>query len=317
MTSRTPRPRIGVSSCLIGEPVRFDGNHKLDRFIRDELAEVFELVPTCPEVAIGLGTPRPPIRLVQTEDGIRAQGVQDAALDVTNPLSDYGRRRARELGDLVGYVFKARSPSCGLFGTPVYSTGRKPLKRSGLYANAIQSALPLLPVEEEGRLRDTGLRDNFLERVFAYQRWREHMADGVTLSKLVTFHSQHKLSLMAHGPVHVTELGRLVAQTEDLRPKQLGERYLSHFLHALHFQATAKRHTNVLHHVMGYLKKSISPLDKQELLDCIEQYRIGQLPRIAPLTLLRHHFRHHPNPYIAQQHYLYPAPEEARLRSPL
>lgn len=308
--------RVGVSACLMGEPVRYDGNHKRDSYITDTLGAVFDFVPVCPEVAVGMGVPRPPIRLVGDPLSPRALGVDDPALDVTQALIAYGRRMALELDDISAYIFKSRSPSCGMARVKVYGSGKAPnAQGTGLYAQEIMTRRPLLPVEEEGRLTDPALRDNFIERVFAYRRWQQLLASGFSVAKLVEFHSIHKLSLMAHGPIYYRALGRLVAQGGALRPRQLYEQYGASFMEALRHPATRKRHTNVLQHLMGYLKKRIDRTDKAELMELIDAYRLGLVPLIAPTTLLKHHFRRFPNSYVDKQVYLYPDPEEALLRS--
>lgn len=317
MTATTePRIRLGISSCLLGQPVRFDGNHKHDHYITDTLGEVFEFVAVCPEVAIGMGIPRPTIRLVGTPEASRALGVKDTSLDVTDRLIDYGRRMAGKLGDISGYILKSKSPSCGMERVKLYDGHGGGSKQGvGLYAREIMQAQPLLPVEEDGRLGDPMLRDNFLERVFAYHRWRQLRARRLTPKALVEFHTAHKLAIMAHGTEHYRALGRLVADAGKQPIGALAERYINGFMTALQHRATARRHTNVLQHVMGYLKKDLSRDDKQELLELIDAYRLGKVPRIVPITLLKHHFRTHPNDYMAGQTYLNPSPLELKLRS--
>ncbi len=308
--------RIGVSSCLVGERVRYDGADKRDVLITDTLGAAFELVPVCPEVAIGMGVPRPPIRLVGDPLQPRALGVDDPGLDVTAPLTAFGRRMAVELDDIDAYIFKSRSPSCGPTRVKVYGFGKAPrVQGVGLYAREIMARQPLLPVEEEGRLVEPTRRDNFLERIFAYRRWQEFLASGVTAAGLMEFHARHKLILMAHGAVYYRGLGRLAAEGKEMRPARLCEEYGTEFMAALQHPATRKRHANVLQHLMGYLKKRIDHDDKAELLEMIDAYRLGVLPLIAPQTLLRHHFRRFPHPYVEKQLYLYPDPLEMRLRS--
>lgn len=314
-TQASEKIRIGVSACLVGEPVRYDGDHKRDVFIAETLGAAFELVPVCPEVAIGMGVPRPPVHLVGDPQRPRALGVDDPSLDVTAPLTAYGRRMAVELDDIGAYVFKSRSPSCGLAGVRVYDGGKAPRARGvGLYAREIMARQPLLPVVEEAQLGDAAVRDNFIEQIFAYRRWRQLLASGLTPAKLTEFHSRHKLSLMAHGPVHYRALGQLVAQSQALRPSRLAEEYGKGFMAALKHAATRKRHANVLHHLMGYLKKHIDHDGKVELLELIDTYRTGITPLLAPLTLLRHHFRRFPHPYVSRQLYLHPDPVESTLR---
>lgn len=319
MTVTASPIRIGISSCLLGEPVRFDGNHKHDHYITGTLGEVFEFVPVCPEVGIGLGVPRPTIRLVGPSDAPRALGVKDTELDVTDKLVRYGQRMAGRLGGISGYIFKSKSPSCGMERVKLYEpAGGKGAAGSkagvGLYAREIMRANPLLPVEEEGRLGDPLLRDNFLECVFVYDRWRLLTAQRLTAKALVDFHTRHKLALMAHGTEQYRLLGRMIADAGKRPLRQLADAYGLLLMQTVRRRASASRHTNVLMHILGYLKQQLSGADKRELLELIDDYRQGRVPRIVPITLLKHHFRHHPNDYIAGQSYLNPDPRELKLR---
>jgi len=307
--------RVGVSACLVGDKVRYDGGHKRDVYLTGKLAQVFEFMPVCPEVAIGMGVPRPPIRLVGDALAPRALGVEDASLDVTAPLTAYGRRMAVELDGISAYIFKARSPSCGPWRVPIYSDGVSMAQGTGLYAREIRARQSLLPVEEEGRLADPSLRDNFIERIFAYRRWQQLQTSGIDVGALVEFHSAHKLQLMSHGAVYYRALGRLIAEAKPPRIAAVAREYGAEFMSALTHPATRKRHTNVLHHLMGYLKRHLDREDKVELLGVIESYRLGQMPLAAPITLLKHHFRRFPDPYIDKQTYLHPHPTELALRS--
>jgi len=310
-TTDTPqhRIRLGISSCLLGEKVRYDGTDKRDGYITGTLARFFELVSVCPEVAIGLGVPRPPIRLVGSSTAPHAVGIANPDLDVTDKLAAYGRRTAQRLDDISGYILKSKSPSCGMERVKVYSRrGSLAGSGRGVYAAALMSAAPLLPVEEEGRLGDPDLRENFFERVLAYRRWQEMVAAGATAARLIEFHTSHKLTLMAHSVDANRRLGRLVAGASRRNAKHLSERYIHGFMEALARPATPRTHTNVLMHVMGYLKKRLDAEDKAELLELIDAYRLGQVPRIVPLTLLKHHFRRFPDSYITHQVYLHPAP---------
>ncbi len=316
MSESTTRIRIGISSCLIGQPVRFDGNHKHDHYITGTLGSVFEFVPVCPEVAIGMGTPRPTIHLLGSAEAPRAVGVKVEGIDVTDQLVNYGRRMAGKLTDLSGYIFKSKSPSCGMERVKLYDGHGGGSKQGvGLYAREIMRAHPLLPVEEEGRLGDPMLRDNFLECVFTYQRWQQLNRQRLTPKRLVEFHTRHKLAIMAHSTEQYRALGRLVAEAGSRPIRELADDYAALLMNTLRKRATARRHTNVLMHILGYLKKHLSSADKQELLDCIDEYRLDRMPRIVPITLLKHHFRHHPNAYIADQTYLNPDPLELKLRS--
>lgn len=313
-----PRIRIGVSSCLLGEEVRYDGGHKRNGYLCESLARHFEFVPFCPEVAIGLGIPRPPIRLESRDDQVRAVGVRDPSLDVSEPLRDYGQAVAARNQDLSGYIFKKGSPSCGLERVKVYGAKGMPSgKGRGLYAQALTQHLPLLPVEEEGRLMDPVLRENFIERVFVYHRWQQLLADGFSAARLVDFHTRHKFSILAHDEQRYRELGRLVSRAGELDTDELAQTYGETLMAALGRRATRRRHANVLMHVMGYLKRHLDADDKAELLELIDNYRLGQVPLIVPITLLKHHLRRNPDPYIQQQVYLSPHPEELMLRNSL
>lgn len=314
-----PLIRIGISSCLLGERVRFDGNHKHDTYITETLGRYFEFVPVCPEVAIGLGIPREPIRLTGDPAAPRAVGVRDASLDVTDRLAAYGRRMARALGGasaISGYIVKRKSPSCGMERVKIFAApGAAPRSGRGVYTRALMEAQPLLPVEEEGRLADPVLRENFIERVYAYRRWQDMLAAGLSAARLVDFHTVHKLSIMAHGPEHYRRLGRLASHLGRGNLKPRAEEYVTGFMEALRHRATRKRHTNVLMHLLGYLKRELDGADKAELVEVIDTYRLGQVPLVVPITLLRHHFRRHPHPYIEKQVYLSPHPKELMLRN--
>ena len=309
------RIRLGISSCLLGQRVRYDGNHKHDGFITDTLGRFFEFVPVCPEVAIGLGVPRAPIRLTGLAAAPRAVGIDNPALDVTDSLAACGRRMARELDDISGYIFKSQSPSCGMERVKVYHRGGMPAKHGrGVYAAAFLTARPGLPAEEEGRLNDPRLRENFIERVFSYRRWQAVEAAGVTAARLAEFHAHHKLALLTHGTETHRQLGRLVAQAGRKGLRVLADDYIRRFMAALAYPATPARHANVMMHLLGYLKQELDADDKAELLEQIHAFRAGEAPLAAPLTLLRHHFRRFPHPYVAQQTYLYPDPRELLLR---
>ncbi len=312
------RIRIGISSCLLGQKVRYDGNHQHDSFLTGTLGRFFEWVPVCPEVAIGLGVPRPPIRLTGSPAKPRAVGIEDPDIDVTEKLAAYGRKQARVLDDISGYIFKSKSPSCGLERVKVYPFAGAPAKRGrGIYADAFLAAQPWLPAEEEGRLGDPRLRENFIERVFVYRRWQELLARGLTAGRLVEFHARHKLTLMAHDVEACRALDRLVAQAGSRRPKALARDYISRLMAALQRPATPARHAKVLMHLVGRLKENLNAADKAELLELIHAYRRGEALRLAPVTLLRHHFRRRPDRDIAGQTYLHPDPRELRLRGGL
>lgn len=307
---------LGISSCLLGEQVRFDSSHKHNRYITDTLGEYFDFQAFCPEVAIGMGIPRPPIRLVKVRDRIRLRGVRDPDTDVTDEMIAYAEKAAAECNHLSGYIFKSKSPSCGMERVKVYSEAGNPLESSsGIYAAGIMRQYPALPVEEEGRLMDPHLRENFIERVFIYHRWQQYRQQGLTSASLVDFHSRHKFIVLAHDEPVYRELGRLVAEAGKGDLSETADEYLGLLMRALKKPATNKTHTNVLQHIMGFFKENMSAADKQELLEVIDEYRRGQLPLIVPITLIRHYLRLHPNDYIWSQYYLEPHPRELQLRN--
>ena len=309
------RLRIGVSSCLLGENVRWDGGHKRDRFLTDELGPFVLWVPVCPEVEVGLGTPRPTLRLVRRGDGVRMVEPK-AGTDHTDAMRAYARRRVRALDgeDLAGYVLKKDSPSCGMERVKVYAGAGAGLRDGrGLFAEALIERFPHLPVEEEGRLGDARLRENFVVRLFAYRRLRRLFASRWTAGKLVAFHTAHKLLLLAHVPAAYSRLGRLVAEARSLAREELSARYQAEFMEALAHPSTRRLHTNVLQHMAGYFRGRIDLADRDELLSLIEEHRLGRLPLIVPLTLVRHHARRLDVSYLLGQVYLDPHPKELML----
>ncbi|WP_434558616.1 DUF1722 domain-containing protein [Pseudomonas sp. Z5-35] len=311
------KPRIAVSACLMGAEVRFNGGHKQSLLCSRTLIEYFDFVPVCPEVAIGLGIPREPIRLVGDPEHPNALGTVNRDLDVTRPLAEYGQQMAGELDDVCGYIFMQKSPSCGLERVKVYGHNGAPQDGGGrgIYAQAFCERHPDLPVEEDGRLNDPVLRENFLTRVFAYAAWQSLRQRGLTRRDLTQFHSRYKYLLMAHNPVQYKALGYLLGNMGKTDPNELGPRYFSALMAALKKCATRRTHANVLQHLSGYLKRVINAQDKQEVQELIGQYRLGIVPLVVPLTLLKHHLRRHPDAYLAQQVYLQPHPENLSLRN--
>lgn len=309
--------KIGISACLLGEPVRFNGGHKESRLCSETLARHFEYVPVCPEVAIGLGTPREPIRLVGAAAAPRALGTVRRELDVTEILAAYGQAMAAQLDDICGYILMQKSPSCGMERVKVYQDNGHPAEGGGrgIFAASLMQARPDLPVEEDGRLNDPVLRENFLTRVFAYAEWQRLSRAGLSRRALVDFHSRYKYQLMATSPVQYRELGRLIASIGRQPLDEVAPRYFSQLMAALKQTASRGTHSNVLQHLCGYLKRVLSGDEKRELAQLIDQYRRGCVPLVVPLTLLKHHFRRHPDDYIAQQVYLQPHPEDLGLRN--
>jgi uncharacterized protein YbgA (DUF1722 family)/uncharacterized protein YbbK (DUF523 family) len=306
---------IGISSCLIGENVRFDGGHKRDAYITGTLGEHFEFRPFCPEVAIGLGIPRPTIHLVKIAGDIRCVGVKNPELEVTDALRAYAQGVSPLHADLCGYIVKKDSPSCGMTRVKVFTNGQPHKEGVGLYTEVLLKNNPLLPVEEEGRLGDPGLRENFIQRVYVLHRWKNLLAEGLTANKLMRFHARHKLIIMSHGDYR--ELGKLLASATKDNVADIADQYINQLMPMLKNVASRGSHVNVLQHIQGYLKKELDSDDKAELCEIIERYRNGEIPLIVPITLLKHHFRKVPDPYIEESFYMSPYPQEMRLTNQL
>jgi len=311
-----PKLKLGVSQCLLGEKVRFDGGHKRFNFVVNELQPFVDFISVCPEVGAGLGIPRPPIQLNKSSGNIRIVEIKNKDNDVTDALKAYSNQVVGTFSELHGFIVKSKSPSCGLERVNIMNAkGQYEKKGVGIFTKELMERYPNLPIEEEGRLNDAAIRENFITRIYAYQRWHQFLEDTPSLSTLIEFHQNHKLLLMAHNVNAYRRLGRLVAETTLGNLQQNIIQYINEFMGALRFKATLKKHTNVLQHLTGYLKKESSKADKQELVEIIEQYRLGLIPLIVPMTLLKHYFRIHPNEYIANQVYLNPHPNELMLRN--
>ena len=308
--------KIGVSSCLLGEHVRYDGGHKHDRYITDILGKYFTFVPVCPEVGCGLPIPREAMRLEGDPANPRLMTGR-SRVDLTDQMLAFCATRVRELEgeDLCGFIFKKDSPSSGLFRVKVYNNGAAAKSGSGLFAAAVARRFPLLPMDEEGRLNDPFIRENFIERVFSYRRWKDFLATGPTLGRLVEFHTAHKLLMMAHSPEIYRTMGTLVAHGRELPEQELFRSYEEQFMKGLALHATTKKNTNVLHHIMGYFKQQLSHDEKAELLVVIGQYHDHLVPLVVPLTLLRHYVVKYDQQYLKGQVYLSPHPAELMLRN--
>ena len=310
--------KIGVSACLLGREVRFDGGHKRSRFITDALADHFEFVAFCPEVAIGMGTPRQPIRLVGDDRNPQAVGVKSPELNVSQPLRSYGKKVAGDIHDLCGFIFKKDSPSCGMERVKVYNDKGMPERSgTGLFAREIIKAHPLLPVEEEGRLNDADLCDNFITRVYVYARWKALIAGGLSKSGLIEFHVSHKYLVMSHNTLVYKLLGRMLSDLSQVSLDEIADRYIARLMQALSKPATRKCHTNVLQHLLGYLKKDLESAHRADLNETIDAYRRGEFPLVVPIRLLQHHFNMHPHSYVKEQVYLKPHPQALLLRNNL
>ncbi len=318
MNDQMEKIKVGISSCLLGEKVRFDSGHKKNAFINSMLADYFDFTGFCPEVDIGLGIPRETIRLVEIEDSVRCVGTKTPDMDVTDRLYESAEKKKRWHQGLCGYILKKDSPSCGMERVKVYKGDMPGRKGIGIYAERLMQNFPSLPVEEEGRLEDSRLRENFIQRVYIYWRWQTMVDDGLSLKALQTFHAQHKYIFMSHDQNLARPLGAMLATKEAATKdqalfNQLALNYLEQMMTLLKKVATRNNHVNTLHHIQGYLKNYLSADDKQELTDIIHQYREGLLPLIVPITLLRHHFRRNPDKYIANSYYMQPHPGELML----
>jgi uncharacterized protein YbgA (DUF1722 family)/uncharacterized protein YbbK (DUF523 family) len=309
--------RLGISTCLLGEPVRYDGGHKRDRFITDTLGQYVEFVPVCPETECGLGVPRESMRL--EGDPVSPRLItRRTRVDHTDRMVAWGEKRLKELEkeDLCGFIFKSDSPSSGMERVRVYRDKGMPERKGvGIFARMFMERFPLLPVEEEGRLHDLKLRENFVESIFALKRWRDLLKAHPTRGNLVAFHTEHKLLLLSHSSKHNQLMGKLVAEAKQISPGKLYREYETLFVAALRMKTTVKKNTNVLQHMMGYFKKELSADEKRELLEVIDSYHEGLAPLIVPITLLKHYVRKYDQPYLKQQVYLNPHPVELKLRN--
>lgn len=309
--------RLGISSCLLGQSVRYDGGHKLDTYLRDTLGRYVEYVPVCPEVECGFGIPREAMRLVADPRGNRLVTIR-SGIDHTEKMLAWARLRAAALEneDLCGFIFKSASPSSGMERVKVYGPKGIPVKNGvGLFAGVFMQHFPLLPVEDEGRLNDPDLRENFIERVFALKSWRESVQGGRTAGAVVDYHTRSKLLILSHSPKHYQAMGRLVAESGRMDASDLKQQYENLLMEALRVKATPAKHANVLQHMLGYFKDQLAPDEKQELLDIIASHRQGILPLIVPITLLQHYVRRFDQPYLKHQTYVHPHPLELKLRN--
>jgi uncharacterized protein YbgA (DUF1722 family)/uncharacterized protein YbbK (DUF523 family) len=308
---------LGISSCLLGNPVRYDGGHKLDHFLTDTLGNYVAWVPVCPEVESGLPVPREAMHLVGDPEAPRLVTIR-SGVDHTARMRKWAKKKVAELEqeDLCGFVFKSRSPSSGMRGVKIYTEAGMPnTTGSGIFAHAFMKHFPLLPVEDEGRLHDPALRENFIERVFVYRRWQEYIKEDGSLGGLVAFHSDHKYLIMAHSQKHYSALGKMVAGAKKMRRNELHANYIGLLLEGLQLLATPKKNTNVLQHMAGYFKDTLSADEKKELLEVISNYHDGLVPLIVPVTLLRHYVRKYKEDYLRRQFYLNPHPLELMLRN--
>ncbi len=309
--------RIGISECLLGHEVRYDGGHKHDGFLTGTLGRYVDYIPVCPEVEYGLTVPREAMRLEGDPERPRLVTIK-TRVDHTEGMLAYARRRTESLEaeNLCGFIFKSKSPSSGMERVKVYTASGAPVKKGvGVFAGVFKSRFPLIPVEEEGRLHDPVLRENFIERIFTMKRWRGLLAAGRDIGGLVAFHSRNKLLILSHSPQIYREMGKLVAAAKSTGTAEAFSRYESLMMRALTLKATPGKHTNVLQHMLGYFKEQLTADEKQEMLEIIGNYKQGSVPLIVPVTLIQHYVRRYDQPYLAQQTYLNPHPLELKLRN--
>ena len=308
---------VGVSACVVGDKVRYDGGHKKSGYVANYLGDVFKLKPVCPEVGMGMSVPRPPIRIVEHGESHVLVDAKDNTIDYTDTLNGFYTKQSSQFAELDGYIFCAKSPTCGVHRIKVYDDDGNLMHRKGvgLFAQSVMRDYPHLPVEEDGRLNDPGLRESFITKVYVHHRFRHEVLSQPSIAALVGFHSRHKFLVMAYSPKAYQSLGRLVAKTKETGLETSFDQYLSIIMSTLSKPTNRKKHTNVLMHLQGFFKKQLSSDDKQELCEQIDKYRLGYLPLMAPITLLQHYLKRYPNDYLQEQVYLAPYPEQLELRA--
>ncbi len=311
------RITIGVSSCLLGNPVRYDGGHKRDDYITTTLAKHVEFVAVCPECEAGFGVPRKAMRLYGDPASPRLV-IRETGEDKTEQMTTWVHKKIEALSkmQLCGFILKSKSPSCGMERVKMYNTKEAvAASGSGLFGGALTSRFPLLPIEEEGRLHDEAIREHFIVRIFAHRRWLNLLEEKVTPARIVEFHTQHKYLLMAHNPAILRELGKLTARVRELKANDFLRTYENLFMEALKTRSTVKKNVNVLQHLSGYFKKELTSDEREELGSLIEEYRNGMVPILVPLTLIKHYVRKYRAGYLLEQYYLSPHPAELFLRN--
>jgi len=309
--------RIGISSCLLGNEVRWNGGHKLDKYLAHTLGQFVEYVPVCPEVEAGFGVPRESLRLVGDPENPRLVTFKSKT-DQTDRMLSWAQKRVRELAkeELCGFIFKSDSPSSGMIRVKVYNEKGMPHKVGiGIFARAFMEHFPLIPVEDDGRLNDPLIRENFILQIFTMKRWRDNLAKKPGMGNLVDFHTRNKLLMLSHSPKHYRLMGKLVAEGKKMPLADLYDQYQLLLMEALKLKTTIRKNINVLQHLMGYFKKQLSGDEKRELLEAFDQYRSEYLPLIVPITLINHYVRKYDQPYLKQQTYLNPHPVELKLRT--
>ncbi len=309
--------KIGISSCLLGNKVRWDGGHQRDGYLTDTLGRYVEWVPVCPEAELGLGIPRETLRLVGDPEKPRLVTTR-TGIDRTDDMKRWARRRLDALAgeNLCGFIFKSNSPSSGMVRVKVYDAKGMPQKRGvGIFARAFMDRFPLIPTEDDGRLRDPAIRENFIDQIFTLRRWRETRGRRSCVGNVIDFHTRNKLVLMAHSPRHLKQMGALVAGGKEMGCPALYGAYEKWLLEALRLKTTVSKNYNVLQHVMGYFRKQLTTDEKRELLEVIDQYKQSLVPLVVPLTLLRHYVRKFNQPYLREQAWLNPHPADLKLHN--
>ena len=308
--------RVGISSCLLGNPVRWNAGHKLDKYLTHTLGEFVEYVPVCPEVEVGLGVPRESMRLVGDPEKPRLVTFKSKT-DHTDKMVRWARKRVKELEkeNLCGFIFKSDSPSSGMVRVKVYNDKGMPHKKGvGIFAREFMNRFPWIPVEDDGRLNNPQIRENFIQQIFCMKRWRDLSTGKRTMGGLVDFHTRNKLLLLSHSQKHYRAMGKLVAEGRKVPIEDLYHQYQGLLLDTLKLKTTIKKNINVLQHLMGYFKKQLSADEKQELLETFAHYRQERVPLIVPITLINHYVRKYQQPYLKHQTYLHPHPLELKLR---
>lgn len=309
--------KIGISSCLLGEKVRYDGGHKLDRYITETLGRYFEWVSVCPEVEYGLSVPREAMRLIGDPEAPRLVTIR-TKIDHTEGILSWAEKKLKllEREELCGFIFKSKSPSSGISGVKVFNNSGTPIRKGiGIFAGAFIKRFPLIPVIDDGRLHDPVLRENFIERVFVYKRWKEFEKSSGLIKDLINFHTEHKLLILSHSPKYLTLLGRIIADAKRYKPEKLRYEYMKLLMEGLNYISTVKKNTNVLFHIIGYFKKKLSHDEKKELVETINNYHKGYIPLIVPIVLIKHYVRKFDEPFLKRQYYLNPHPLELMLRN--
>jgi uncharacterized protein YbgA (DUF1722 family)/uncharacterized protein YbbK (DUF523 family) len=308
--------RIGVSSCVIGEEVRWNGGHSRQRYLTDMLGPFVEYVPVCPEVEVGMGVPRPTVRLVREGETIRMIDPKNE-VDWTSSMNRLSLSRASDLAgeDLSGFVLKKDSPTCGVFRVRIYTDTGVERNGRGLFADALIQRMPYLPIEEEGRLNDARIRENFVERIFAYQRVKDLFRPRWTVGDVVAFHTREKLLLRAHDERGYRELGKLVAEAKSVPRAAFADDYADRFMEIMKRPATVAKHVNVLQHMLAFLRWDDDEVGRAEMREAIADYKAGLVPLVVPVTLIRHLANRHERQILLDSSYLSPHPKELMLRN--